>query len=234
MTSPATLSAMVYEELRRAVTVGELAPGTPLLEASLAQKLAVSRTPIREALVRMDLEGYAGHDERGRLVVRTSTRSEIRDWFLVRLLLETYAVRLAAERISDQELRELDDLTAADAVALQELRADRLAALNEQIHDLIFRASRNRALVDLVHRLRGRVYGMSAFAVGDVSEQRAFVEEHAALGRLLREGDPEAAASVICLHLERAQELLEDIPRAEDGGEAGPSGAKGIDATHED
>jgi DNA-binding GntR family transcriptional regulator len=231
MTSPATLSAKVYEELRRAVAAGELAPGTPLLEANLAQRWAVSRTPIREALVRIELEGYAGHDERGRLVVRTSTRSEISDWFLIRRLLETYAVRLATERISDPELRELDGLISTDAVALREERADRLAALNEHIHDLIYGASRNRVLVELVRRLRGRVYGISAFAVGGMAEQRAFVEDHAALARHLRAGAAEEAARVIGSHLERARELLEQPPRSDN--DTGRDG-RDLDASGDD
>lgn len=225
MTSHSTLSSKAYQELQKAIFSGQLQPGTPLLEADIAQMLGMSRTPVREALLRIELEGYAERDDRDRLLVRESTRRDISDWFFIRSLMECYAVRLAVERISDEELSKLDDLIAADAVALKDGRVDRLATVNEQIHNLIYRASRNRALLDLVLRLRGRVYGMSAFAVGERTEQESFVQEHAELARFLHEGAGERAAEIVGNHLQRARDLLTQVPRRDDDLE--PEGTPG-------
>jgi len=227
VTSRSTLATKAYRELRGAIASGRLRSGAALLEADIARMLNVSRTPVREALLRLELEGYAQRDESDRLLVRESTRCDISNWFVIRDLMESYAVRLAAERISDEELEELDDLIAEDAEALKEGRVDRLATLNEQVHNLLYRASRNRALLDLVRRLRGRVYGMSAFAVGGAGEQEAFVREHAELARLLREGAGERAAEIVGDHLQRARDLLAQAPRPDDDREPGSLQASG-------
>lgn len=223
MTTRSTLADRAYEELRMAITGGAIPQGDVLLETELARMLGASRTPVREALMRIELEGYARRDDRGRLVVGEFTRAEYLDWFVVRRLIEEYAVRLACERISDRELRELESLITADAVALLEANVSQLASLNEQIHELLFRASRNRGLTDLVRRLRGRVYGMSAFAVGGAEAQKAFVEEHAELLHLLREGSADAAAQVIVRHMERARRLLAEVVASERSEQARPS-----------
>src|SRR6202008_907717 len=101
-----------------------------VVEAELAAMLGVSRTPVREALRRCELEGYLARDKAGRLVVSRPTPEEIRQLFLVRELLEGYAARKAAQRISTAELAHLDELVQNDLDALRQDATDRLAAIN--------------------------------------------------------------------------------------------------------
>jgi GntR family transcriptional regulator, rspAB operon transcriptional repressor len=168
----------------------------------------MSRTPVREALLRLELEGYVARDDASRLVVHRLEPREVAEIFMVRELLEGEAVRLAALRISDEELARLDLLIAADRLALRQRRVDELARLNDQIHGVIMVASRSRTLTELLGNLRGRVFGLSAFAVGSDEDQQRFVAEHAALVEFLRDGDDEAAVALLHDHLGRARELL--------------------------
>jgi DNA-binding GntR family transcriptional regulator len=206
--SRSSLADAAYAELRAAILGGRLSPGTTVVEMDVASLLHVSRTPVREALRRLQLEGYLERKPGGRLSVYSYTDREIRDLFLVRALLEGYAARLAAIRISDAELEELERLLESDIRALREHRIDDLATLNDQIHGVILEASRNRTLRDLVANLRERIHGLRAFAIGAGEDQRLFVEEHARMIRLLREGDAEAVEDLAREHVYKARDVL--------------------------
>jgi DNA-binding GntR family transcriptional regulator len=203
-----SLSERAYHELRAAIIGGRIAPGEAVLEVEVGPMLRMSRTPVREALLHLELEGYLVRDEASRLVVHRLSAQEVAEMFLVRELLEGEAVRLAASRISDEELQRLGELIVADRRALRRRRFDELAALNEQIHGLIMAASRNRTLNDLLRHLRGRIAGLDAFAVGSLGDQQQFVEEHAVLLELLRDGDEDAAVTLLGDHLGRARDVL--------------------------
>ncbi len=225
----ASLADGAYEELRSAIVKGRLVPGTLVVETDLAQMLGVSRTPVREALLRLELEGYLVRQPGGRLVVHWHTRKSLDDLYLVRELLEGYAARVAASRISDGELDHLDALLEADVDAYRHHRIEQLASLNEQIHGLFLEASRNRTLVDLVAELRERIHGLALFVVGRGEDQQRFVQEHEELARLLREGDGEGAEALIRAHIRSAEDVLlqgldtsdADVGPANDGS-AGP------------
>jgi DNA-binding GntR family transcriptional regulator len=203
-----SLADTAYAELRSAIAGGALAPDTQVVEASLAGMLNISRTPVREALRRCELEGYLKRGDGGRLLVHRPTAAEMRDLFYTRELLETYAVRLAAERISEEELVRLDELVAADRRAVKANAMDELASLNEQIHGLIVTASRNRTLDALMSGLPGRAYGLHTFAVGTNDDRARFVAQHEELVGLLRDGDADSAETLIRSHLGTARDLL--------------------------
>jgi DNA-binding GntR family transcriptional regulator len=206
--SRSSLADAAYAELRSAILAGKLAPGTTIVETDVASLLGVSRTPVREALRRLELEGYLERQPGGRLSVHSYTDREIKDLFLVRGLLEGYAARLAATRISDAELDELERLLDRDIQAVRDEEIDELAALNDQIHGLILEASRNRTLRDLVANLRERIHGLGAFAIGAGEDQRRFVEEHARMVRLLRDGDVDQVEELAREHVHKARDVL--------------------------
>jgi DNA-binding GntR family transcriptional regulator len=203
-----TLADQAYAQLRSAIVNGRLESGTPIIETELASMLSVSRTPIREALRRCELEGYVRRTEGGGLVVARPTAADITKLFAIREILEGYAVRLAADRISDGELALLEQYVVDDVKALRAHDIDRLAELNHQIHGLILEASRNRTLCTLMRGVRARAWGLDAFAVGSSSDNEMFVEEHARLAAMLRDGDSDGAELLIRTHLRRASDLL--------------------------
>lgn len=217
------LAEQAYRRLRAAITAQRLEPGAPLSENDVARALGVSRTPVREALSRLELEGFARRVENGRLKVVRLTRDQIRDLFELRSLLEGYATRLAAERISDDELARLDAIIEQDAQALGDDDIKELGDHNRRIHDVMAEASRNRVLVELVADLRQRLIGLTAFAVGDRDERARFVADHAELTRLLRASDGQRAAALVRNHLEAARDLLLSNMQ-EDSSDRGPDG----------
>jgi DNA-binding GntR family transcriptional regulator len=197
-----------YERLRSAIVGRRLTPGAALAETELAEALGVSRTPVREALTRLQLEGLVSRDRSGRLTVARLSREKVADLFEIRMLLECYAAQLAAERISDDELAALEVLLAEDRAALQAGSIEDLAAINHRFHDVVVRAARNRALVALMRTLSHRLVGLTPFAVGDRQSQANFVAQHASLLRLVRDGDGAGAAALVRDHLVQARDLL--------------------------
>lgn len=208
MTGSSSLADRAYRELRAAILERRLAPGSAVAEAGLAEMLGISRTPVREALRRCEVEGYLVRGANGTRTVSLPTIEVVEQLFVVRTMIEEYAARLAARRISDQELDRLDQLVEEDFQALEEPRVERLAELNGEIHGIVLAASRNRTLGALMRSFQGRPHGLWVFTVGDRADRRRFVEEHRQLAAALRDGGPEASAAIIRGHLEHARRVL--------------------------
>jgi len=137
--------------LQRAILSGELVPGQPLVETSLAEWCGVSRTPVREALSRLEQDGLVRRSEGG-LVVRVRSPEEILDIYEVRMVLEATAGRVAAERRTDHDIRLLRHIlergkkvTPGDSAGMVEA--------NQQFHRMVWRAGHNESLLDLLERL---------------------------------------------------------------------------------
>jgi DNA-binding GntR family transcriptional regulator len=140
-----------YEMLKQAILAGELKAGQPLVEASLATWCQVSRTPIREALRRLEQDGLIERGDRG-LVVRERSPQEILDIYETRIALEATAGRMAAERRTDHDLRLLRRLHERS----NEISDNNIAAIveaNRQFHRTVWYASHNDSLLDLLERL---------------------------------------------------------------------------------
>jgi DNA-binding GntR family transcriptional regulator len=202
------LADQAYLRLREAILHGLVPLDRPVSEKDLTGMLHVSRTPIREALLRLELEGYLTRDQTNRLSVTVPSVEEIIEDFWLRELLEVHAARLSARRISDEELAQLERLVATDRDALRSRAVDGLASKNEEIHTLVLRASRNRALVRLIQTLHAKFHGLQAFAVGSMEDQEEFVAQHASLSAALAEGNSARAAEVTRAHLHKARDLL--------------------------
>lgn len=206
--TPNSLADRAYGELRAAIIEHRLEPGAAIVETELAEMLGVSRTPVREALRRCELEGYVVRSGSGKRTVTLPTLEGVEQLFVLRTMIEVHAVRLAAERISDEELEQLHALLGEDQRALGQQKTERLAELNAEIHGVVIRASRNRTLESLMRSFRGRPHGFRVFAVGDLDDRRRFVAEHKRLVELLEEGDATRGAELIRSHLDRAREIL--------------------------
>lgn len=151
-----SLHKQVYEALRASILGGELAPGDRLVETQLAEKLQVSRTPLREALRQLQQEGLVSADTSGGLRVTTMTRQDAVELYDCRLALEQTAVAEACHHATPEQLHQLEQLVT-QAEALQQSGSQpayqQLLDLDYQFHHLIAEASTNRRLVMLLDQL---------------------------------------------------------------------------------
>ena len=141
------LRDVVFNTLRQAILKGELAPGERLMEIQLAEKLGVSRTPIREAIRKLELEGLVLMiPRRGAEVARISEKS-MRDVLEVRRSLEELAIELACQRMTDEEFKELQRAQEAFKSAVEHGSAMEIAETDEAYHDIIYNSTGNMSLL---------------------------------------------------------------------------------------
>ena len=194
-----------YDKLTQAIMTGELAPGQPLVETALAEWCEVSRTPIREALTRLEQDGLVVRGERG-LMVRERSPEEILDLYETRIVLEAMASRVAATRRSYLDLitmrRIADRLQAMDTG--DELA---MAAGNREFHQSVWRASHNDALSDLLHRLDMHVSRYPSTTLSQPGRWAEANEEHQAIIEAIDAQDAELAHEVTARHFAKAREL---------------------------
>ena len=205
-----------YQLILQAIDAGVYQPGDRLLEKELAERFGVSRTPVREALQRLETQSLLVRDGRS-LIVASLDHNQMAELYIVRAELEGLAARLAARHATEEEVRVLEAMVEEDRARLGDPAA--LARSNRRFHRQIHLASHNRYLVqqlDLVHRPMALMASTSLAVEGRGAKA---VAEHAAIIAAIRASDGEAAARALKIHISRAFEtrLRIDASPREDG-----------------
>jgi DNA-binding GntR family transcriptional regulator len=199
------LRDVVFNTLRQAILKGELKPGERLMEIQLAQRLGVSRTPIREAIRKLELEGLVTMVPRKGAEVAQITEKSLRDVLEVRKALEELAMQIACDKISDQTVEELVD--ALDefkgAVSSKELTA--IAEADVNFHDVIYNATQNEKLISILNNLREQMYRYRIEYIKDYSSHKRLIEEHEMIIDCLKNKDKDCATAAICNHIDNQE-----------------------------
>lgn len=206
---------MVYESIRNAILAGDLEPGDRLLEERLAADLGVSRTPVREAIARLEAERFVERTARAGLIVAVVSQREIEDVYAVREVLEGLAARLCAQAASEADRQRLELLEEEMESAAGAGDSEAMFRINREFHDQIGRASRNETLVHFLQQIRFTFdrYGPTTMshpgrAEDAVLEHRAVIEaisRHDGIGaeRLAREHIAAALHVRLLMHTQR-------------------------------
>lgn len=193
-----------YSLILEAIESGVYKPGDRLVESELAERLGVSRTPVREALQRLETQSMLTRDGRS-LIVATLDHNQLAELYAVRTELEGLAARLAARHATEEEVRVLKTMVEDDRALLGgDPRA--LSRANKRFHKQIHLASHNRFLVqqlDLVHRSMALMANTSFAAEG---RDEVAIGEHAAIVEAIALGDGDAAAAALKAHISKAFE----------------------------
>ena len=152
------LRDVVFNTLRQAILRGELKPGERLMEIQLANKLGVSRTPIREAIRKLELEGLVLMIPRKGAEVAEITEKNLRDVLEVRCALEELAVQLACDRMDEEGIKAMKEASAEFCNTLDSDDITRIAQADVAFHDIIYAATDNRRLIQLLNNLREQMY----------------------------------------------------------------------------
>lgn len=190
-----------YELILDAIDTGTYKPGSRLVESELADRFGVSRTPIREALQRLETQSLLTRDGRS-LIVASLDHSQLSELYVVRGALEGLAARLAARHATPQELAVLRDMLEADRKLIDDPEA--MSRANRRFHKQIHLASHNRFLVqqlDLVHRSMALLASTSIAVTGRPSDT---LEEHERIVHAIEVGDGDAADKALRDHISQA------------------------------
>ena len=202
----AVRSDEIHDRVRADIVHGVLRPNQRLVEVELAERLAVSRTPVRETLQRLVLEGLVRRDRRG-WVVHEHSAEEISSIYEVRAALEGYAAFLAAGRATARELRALDALYPPGDDVL-ELGPDTQVELNERFHDSVIGAAANVRLAQLSRASRQYYFNHRIARRYDAEETRRSIEGHRRIVGALARGDGPAAEAHAREHVEYALAIV--------------------------
>ena len=203
------LRDVVFQTLRRAIITGEFAPGERLMEISLANQLGVSRTPVREAIRKLELEGLVTMIPRKGAQVAKITEENLRDVIEIRITLEEFAASIACQRIDEEHKQEMREMYDQFKKAVED-HADLLELVekDEQFHDSIVHAAKNKRLISIINSLREQFYRYRLEYLKDSSTHADLIEEHASLMDAIFQHDEERAKNLLRHHLRHQQEAI--------------------------
>lgn len=190
----------VYEELKAAIVDLRLAPGNPLREAALAAQLGVSKTPIREAITRLEQEGLVETTSFKGAVVTGYSRQDLIEIYELRELLETAAVRIAAESMDDEGRVRLERISD-ESQKLKNGNSSRLAALISQFDEVLFEQVHNSRIRALIDNLRAHLTRIGHLTEGIPGRIEASVDQHERIVEAIAAHDPVAAEKHLKDHI---------------------------------
>lgn len=195
------LRDVVFNTLRQAILKGDMEPGERLMEIKLASKLGVSRTPIREAIRKLELEGLVNMIPRKGAVVASISEKDMRDVLEVRITLEELAVSLAVENMSADDLAELKKAGKAFEEAVISKDIVEIVEADVVFHDIVYNCTGNNRLIQLISNLREQMYRYRLEYIKDARTHSILISEHNDLVVCFEKKDVEAAKKTIREHI---------------------------------
>lgn len=202
------LREVVTETLREAIINGVLKPGERLMEIQLAEELGVSRTPVRESIRKLELEGFVVMVPRRGTYVTDLSIKDINEVYEIRTVLDVLAAGLAAERITEDELEELERLLVQIGECVEQNDMEKLIEYDSLFHDVLYRASRNDRLVGIINNLREQFTRFRGISMQYPGRMQNTVEEHARLVEAIAQRNPDLAQQIAREHMENSEQTL--------------------------
>ena len=202
------LRDVVFQTLRSAILTGTLKPGERLMEIHLANQLGVSRTPVREAIRKLELEGLVIMIPRRGAEVANITAESLKDVLEVRRALDVLCAELASERISDSELAALKIACDEFETATKSGDITLIAAKDVAFHDIILKATGNSKLIVLVNNLSEQMYRYRFEYIKDAGDCKHLINEHRSIYDAIAGKDKVSAASAARLHIDNQEKAI--------------------------
>lgn len=202
------LRDVVFETLRDAIINQVLKPGERLMEIQLADEMGVSRTPVREAIRKLELEGLVIMVPRKGAYVAGVSMKDIHEVYEVRSALEALACRLAAERITDEELDALERQVLKESEEEQTGILDSIVQVDSSFHDIIYQAAHNQRLVTFFNILQEQLQRFRAASLSSPGRSKTCLEEHKAIVEALGERNADLAEKLAREHIENAENAM--------------------------
>lgn len=205
-------SEVAYQKLLQAIRHGELTPGTRVREIEIAEKLGISRTPVRDAIRRLESDGLLIHIPRQGAVIKQLEQKEVIELYEVREVLEGTAARYAARHASEIELAELEDLN--DLMLSHAESPIKVAEANRLFHQALYRAANNRYLVDALNSLSNALTLLGGTTLQVDDRTQTAYEEHQAIINAIRLRDGDKAEQAAKHHIQQSQRVRMRMQRA--------------------
>jgi DNA-binding GntR family transcriptional regulator len=209
-----SLGQHVFENLKQAIIRGDVAPGDRLVESRMAGALDISRTPVREAIHKLEREGLLRRLPRGGFTVVNLSREEIEETFGIRCVLESYAARLAALNHREEDLSPLEEKIREFQLCLENGRMEDLPRLNTEFHNLLYALSRSPKLIKMINDLRDQIYRFRRIILKVEKMAKVSNEDHRKMLNAIRVRDIDQVEGLVKDHILRGQRMvLEELDK---------------------
>lgn len=202
------LADTVYEALRRAIVEREFDPGEPLTEHDLCRRFGTSRTPVREALAKLERDRLVQVVPKKGAFVRTVSHDEIRELYQVREALEALAVRLAAPRLDREELTGFEARFRELKSRGAKIKYTEVRALGEEFHGYLIKQSGNGKLMEVLEQIREQIRAVWTMSILAPRRVQGLIHEHLAMIEALKRGAARRAERLMAAHVRRVRETI--------------------------
>jgi DNA-binding GntR family transcriptional regulator len=203
-----SLGQHVFADLKEAIIRGDIPPGHRLVENRIAEALGISRTPVREALHKLEREGLIRGLPRGGFTVLDLTPEDMEEVTGIRSVLESYAARLAAVKHREEDLLPIEEKIAEFQRCLEGGRMEELPRINTEFHNLLYELSRSPKLIKMIHDLRNQIYRFRKILLSIERMARTSNEDHRRMLAAIRQRDPARAERLVKEHILRGQRAV--------------------------
>lgn len=202
------LRDIVFENLRTAILEGDLKAGQRLMEMQLAEQLGVSRTPIREAIRKLELEGLVVMLPRKGAYVANMSFKDLIDVLEIRASLEGLAASLATERLRKEDIEELERVAKEFEISVRETDIDNVLKKDVEFHEKIFLMANNKKLYQLITSLWEQVHRFRVTYVSNYDASLSLVDEHKRILEAIKSGNCDLAKQYATEHIELAEQFF--------------------------
>ena len=207
-TSHKPLRELVYEQLKQQILEGQILPGTRMMEIALADEMGVSRTPVREAIRKLEQDGLVVIKPRKGACASDISIEEIADTMNVREHLEGFAAALAAMRCTDEEIDKLEEIVEDNQRAVDNADAEALIVGDEAFHNEVVRMSRNKTLLQLPEIVQGLIVRFRHMYYRNPALYQVMPDDHRNIVQAIRQRDPDKARKYAQIHVTKLHDFL--------------------------
>jgi len=196
------LNQKVYRVLKEAIIKGFLEPGTKLLENKIAEKMQVSRTPVREAMQKLVAEGFVKTTPNQTMVVTEVSPEDVKEVLQIRGVLEGLAARIAAKKINRREIDELENVVAQMSLYVSKENLSSYCKVDDEFHDLILNICGNKWIIQIRDNLGSFIYRFRIKSLSVPGRLKCSLKEHQAIMEALKKRDSVEADRLSQVHME--------------------------------
>lgn len=202
--SSSSLRGKVFIQLENAILNGKYKSGDSLIETKLSEELGVSRTPIREAIRQLELEGLVQTIPNKGAIVTGLSPKDIDDIYTIRLAIEGIAARWAAENITEEELKELKHSLELEEFYTEKNDLEQILKLDTKFHETIYRASKSKPLMNMLSNFHHYIQRARTYSLGMSGRAKEALEEHEAIYEAISKKDSKEAEELTIEHVKKA------------------------------
>src|SRR4030042_407041 len=203
-----SLREEVYELLKKSILRGKLIPGQHLIEEQLAKRVGISRTPLREAFHKLERDELVIRLPKGGYAVRKFTIEDVEEIFGIRSALESYAAYLATLHMTPEQISFLENKLKESEDALEKGDDDKVVQLNTEFHDLLYKSSKSKKLVEMINTFRDYFFRYRSALLHIQDGMSQSNKDHRQMLEAMKKKDPGLAERLVRKHLERGKDLV--------------------------